>query len=112
MHVSTAFGPEAATIRIFATFLLLAVVEYAASREVVAQRPDTFEVATIKPLGEANADVLARFGGGCDGNAPRVDHRRFTVSTTPYALITWAFGFNRNGGCSFVSFGGFITGGP
>jgi uncharacterized protein (TIGR03435 family) len=91
---------------------VLAVVAYAASREVLAQRPDAFEVATIKPLGEANAEVLARFGGGCDGNAPRVDHRRFTVSTTAYALITWAYGFNKNGGCSFVSYGGLIAGGP
>jgi uncharacterized protein (TIGR03435 family) len=99
-------------MRNLATCLLLTLVTCTASRDVLAQRPDTFEVATIKPLGEANADVLARFGGGCDGNAPRVDHRRFTVSTTAYALITWAYGFNKNGGCSFVSYGGLITGGP
>jgi uncharacterized protein (TIGR03435 family) len=92
--------------------LLAAVVAHASSRGVLAQRLDAFEVATIKPLGEANAEVLARFGGGCDGNAPRVDRRRFTVSTTLYALITWAYGFNKNGGCSFVSYGGLITGGP
>jgi len=99
-------------MRKLATCVLLAVVAYAPPRDVLAQRPDAFEVATIKPLGEANAEVLARFGGGCDGNAPRVDHRRFTVSTTPYALITWAYGFNKNGGCSFVGYGGLITGGP
>jgi uncharacterized protein (TIGR03435 family) len=99
-------------MRNLATCLLLAVVAYACTREVLAQRPDAFEVATIKPLGEANAEVLARFGGGCDGNAPRVDHRRFTVSTTLYALITWAYGFNKHGGCSFVSYGGLIAGGP
>jgi uncharacterized protein (TIGR03435 family) len=103
-------------VRTLATALLLAVVAYAGSREVLAQRPDAskaaFEVATIKPLGEANPAALQAFGGGCDGNAPRVDHRRFTVSTTPYALITWAYGFNKNGGCSFVSYGGLITGGP
>ena len=71
-----------------------------------------FEVATIKPAGDVDARVLAGLGGGCDGGFPRVDRRRFTVTTTAYALTTWAFGFNKHGGCSFVSFGGFVTGGP
>jgi len=52
-----------------------------------------------------NAETLARLGGGCDGSVPRVDRRRFTVSTTPYASMTCAYGFNKNGGCSFVSYG-------
>src|SRR6516162_3710221 len=77
-----------------------------------AQSPDKFEVASIKSLGEANAAALAQFGDGCDGGFPRVDHNRFTVTTTAYALLTWAYGFNKNGGCSFVSYGGFIAGGP
>jgi uncharacterized protein (TIGR03435 family) len=81
-------------------------------REVRAQAPDKFEVASIKSLGEANAAALAQFGDGCDGGFPRVDHNRFTVTTTAYALMTWAYGFNKNGGCSFVSYGGFISGGP
>src|SRR5215471_16503114 len=80
--------------------------------EVLAQVPDKFEVASIKSLGEANAAALAQFGDGCDGGFPRVDHNRFTVTTTAYALMTWAYGFNNRGGCSFVSYGGFITGGP
>lgn len=79
---------------------------------VRAQAPDKFEVASIKSLGEANAAALAQFGDGCDGGFPRVDHNRFTVTTTAYALMTWAYGFNKNGGCSFVSYGGFISGGP
>src|SRR5262245_18864286 len=95
-----------------AACLLLTVVAHTGSREVVAQRPDAFEVATIRPLGEANPDVLKSLGGGCDGNAPRIDHRRFAVSTTLYALVSWAYGFNKNGGCSFVSYGGLIAGGP
>jgi uncharacterized protein (TIGR03435 family) len=78
----------------------------------LAQTPNTFEVASIRPLGEASAEVLARFGGGCDGNAPRVARRRFTSTTTLYALTTWAYGFNKNGGCSFVAYGNFLTGGP
>jgi len=79
-----------------------------------AQTPTspTFEVASIKALGEANAAALARFGDGCDGGFPRVERNRFTVTTTVYALMTWAYGFNNRGGCSFVSYGGFISGGP
>jgi uncharacterized protein (TIGR03435 family) len=92
--------------------VLLIIVTHTFSREVLAQVPEAFEVASIKPLGEANAAALARFGDGCDGGFPRVDRNRFTVSTTVYALMTWAYGFNKNGGCSFVSYGGFISGGP
>jgi hypothetical protein len=82
--------------------ILTALVVATPAASLLAQAPDqkaaSFEVATIKPLGEADAGVLARFGGGCDGGFPRVDHHRLTVSTTPYALITWAYGFNKNGG--------------
>jgi uncharacterized protein (TIGR03435 family) len=77
-----------------------------------AQSTDAFEVASIKPAGEAPAAALLRFGGGCDGGFPRVDHNRFTATTTLYALMTWAYGFNNHGGCSFVSYGDFISGGP
>src|SRR5215831_3943223 len=96
----------------FLTCLSLVIGVHTVWREVLAQTPDTFEVVSIKPLGEANAVALARFGDGCDGGFPRVDRNRFTVSTTVYALMTWAYGFNKNGGCSFVSYGGFISGGP
>jgi uncharacterized protein (TIGR03435 family) len=51
-------------------------------------------------------------GVGCDGNAPRMDGSRFTVTTTPYALISWAYGYNKTWGCSYVSFANLITGGP
>ena len=77
-----------------------------------AQSPETFDVASVKPMGPALAEALARFGSGCDGSFPRVENKRFTVTTTPYALITWAYGFNKNGGCGFVTNGNFIVGGP
>jgi uncharacterized protein (TIGR03435 family) len=77
-----------------------------------AQLHDTFEVASLKPAGEASVEVMARFGGGCDGGFPRVERNRFTATTTLYALMTWAYGFNNRGGCSFVSYGDFISGGP
>src|SRR5262245_47431010 len=92
--------------------LFLVVMALTASVELQAQSADTFEVASIKALGEANAAALARFGDGCDGGFPRVERNRFTVTTTVYALTTWAYGFNNRGGCSFVSYGGFISGGP
>jgi len=41
-----------------------------------------------------------------------MEHKRFSVTTTPFALITWAYGYNKNGGCTFVSVGDFLTGGP
>ena len=104
--------------RTFAATLILAAVAGTFSLPLLGRaqsdrKPPAFEVATIKPIdGAVDPRVRASLGGGCDGNAPRITRNRFTVSTTPYALITWAYGFNRNGGCSFVSFGGFITGGP
>jgi len=92
--------------------LLLVLLTLPAPAGLHAQSPDTFEVASIKALGEANAAALARFGDGCDGGFPRVERNRFTVTTTVYALMTWAYGFNNRGGCSFVSYGNFISGGP
>jgi len=49
---------------------------------------------------------------GCDGSFPRVDGNRFVVSTTAFALITWAYGYNKVWGCAFTSSGDLITGGP
>ena len=73
-------------------------------------KPLAFEVAAIKSLGPFS--TIPVLGPGCDGGFPRVEHNRFTVTTTAFALITWAYGFNRNGGCSFVSIGDFLNGGP
>jgi uncharacterized protein (TIGR03435 family) len=70
-----------------------------------------FEVASVKPLGP----VTGGFAGGmngCDGSFPRVDGNRFVVTTTPFALITWAYGYNKVWGCAFTSSGDLITGGP
>jgi uncharacterized protein (TIGR03435 family) len=77
-----------------------------------AQSPDAFDVVSVKSMGPASAERLAQFGSGCDGTFPRLDGRRFSVATTAFALITWAYGFNKNGGCGFVNNGNFITGGP
>src|SRR5207237_8134394 len=71
---------------------------------------DGFEVASIKPAGEVAVAASTAYGGGCDGGFPRVDHNRFTVTTTVYALMTWAYGFNKNGAWSVVRHGGFISG--
>jgi len=79
---------------------------------VFAQTSEVFEVASIRPAGEIAVAATIAFGGGCDGGVPRVDHNRFTVTTTAYALLTWAYGFNKNGGCSFVSFGNLLSSGP
>src|SRR5262245_42558077 len=85
---------------------------HTALSEYRVQATDVFEVVSVKPAGEAAAESLARFGDGCDGGFPRVDHKRFTVTTTTFALLTWAYGFNNHGGCSYVSYGGIISGGP
>jgi hypothetical protein len=34
------------------------------------------------------------------------------VTTTVYALMTWAYGYNDRGGCGFVTNGNLISGGP
>ena len=88
------------------------VIVIAIAAASVAQTRDAFAVASVKPMGNAPGDALAAFGGGCDGSFPRVENHRFTVTTTVYALTTWAYGFNRNGGCGFVANGNFITAGP
>ena len=91
--------------------LAAAVLILAAGIVAFAQnQPKAFEVASIKPLGPFSP--IPALGPGCDGGFPRVEHNRFTVTTTVFALITWAYGFNKNGGCSFVSVGDFLTGGP
>ena len=78
----------------------------------------SFEVASVKPAGPVyggggRGDTGAGgIGIGCDGNAPRMDGKRFTVTTTPYALISWAYGYNKTWGCSYVSFANLVTGGP
>ena len=74
------------------------------------QKPLAFEVASIKTVGSFTP--IPQLGPGCDGGFPRVEHNRFTVTTTVFALITWAYGFNTNGGCTFVSVGDFLTAGP
>jgi hypothetical protein len=73
---------------------------------IAAQAPGSFEVASVKAVGPAPAGALAAFGGGCDGGFPRLDHNGFAVTTTAYVLMTWAYAFNKYGGCSFVSYGG------
>jgi uncharacterized protein (TIGR03435 family) len=76
----------------------------------LAESPDTFEVASVKPMGPVR--VTAGGSVGCDGSFPKVDNDRFSVITTAYALITWAYGHNKTWGCSYVSFGDLLTGGP
>jgi hypothetical protein len=48
----------------FVTLLLLSIAAHSASLRVLAQAPEAFEVASIKPLGEANAAALARYAFG------------------------------------------------
>src|SRR5215471_14896143 len=95
--------------RLIASAALLVTV---ATATTAAQSSEAFDVVSVKSLGPASAEALARFGSGCDGSFPRVENRRFTVATTAFALITWAYGFNKNGGCGFVNNGNFIVGGP
>lgn len=84
----------------------------------LAQSPAAFEVVSVKPVGPVpggggrGSDAAGGFGGGCDAGFPKLDGRRFSVVTTPYALITWAYGYNKTWGCSYVSFGDLLTGGP
>jgi uncharacterized protein (TIGR03435 family) len=85
---------------------------------MIAQTASSFEVVSVKPLGPVpggggrGSDAAGGIGGGCDGGFPKVENNRFTVITTPYALITWAYGYNKVWGCSYVSFGDLLTGGP
>jgi uncharacterized protein (TIGR03435 family) len=77
-----------------------------------AAASDSFEVASVRPSDPAFPAAFAAYGEGCDGSFPRVENHRFVVKTTLYALMTWAYGFNKFGGCSFVNYGGMISGGP
>ena len=95
--------------RVVLPAVLLAALTIAAA---TAQTQEAFDVVSVKAMGPASGEALARFGNGCDGSFPRVEGRRFAVATTAYALITWAYGFNKNGGCGFVTNGDFIVGGP
>ena len=92
------------------TAVLLTALVVAVS--VVSAQQDVFEVASVKPMGDAPAERLAAYGRGCDGSFPQVENNRFRVTTTVFALITWAYGYNDRGGCSFTSNGNLITGGP
>jgi uncharacterized protein (TIGR03435 family) len=69
-----------------------------------------FEVASVKPMGPVSG--FANGMSGCDGGFPKVEGNRFVVTTTPFALITWAYGYNKVWGCAFTSSGDLITGGP
>src|SRR5262249_27856058 len=79
---------------------------------------NSFEVVSVKPLGPVpggdgrGTTAAGGFGVGCDAGFPKVDGSLFTVRTTPYALITWDYGYNKSWGCSYVSFGDLLTGGP
>lgn len=101
------------TLRLVATIAVLPSVAV-----LRAESLDTFEVASVKPLGPVPAGggrgtaEPGGFGRGCDAGFPRVDGSRFSVTTTTYALITWAYGYNKTWGCSYVSFGDLLTGGP
>jgi uncharacterized protein (TIGR03435 family) len=82
-----------------------------------ALTPDAFEVASVKPMGPVagGGDRGGGFAGGmngCDGGFPKVEGNRFVVTTTHFALITWAYGYNKVWGCAFTSSGDLITGGP
>lgn len=83
-----------------------------------AQSSVAFEVVSVKPAGAVpsgdgrGSDGPGGMGRGCDGNAPRFDGSHFVVTTTPYALITWAYGYNKTWGCSWAAFGDLLTGGP
>ena len=94
--------------RVAATLAVLAVAAL-----IDGQTPQSFEVASVKPIGPIPPGRGPAGGAdGCDGSFPRVDAGRFSVTTTPYALITWAYGYNKTWGCSYVSYGDLLTGGP
>jgi uncharacterized protein (TIGR03435 family) len=68
-----------------------------------------FEVASIRPADKDKSSESLVIGSGCDGGFPRIEGNRFVVTTTLYSLIGWAYGFNKQGGCSFVSIGNFLS---
>jgi uncharacterized protein (TIGR03435 family) len=97
------------------TAALLALLPAVAMAQ--AQAPVAFEVASVKPVGPVGTGPGGRGGfaggmNGCDGSFPKVEAHRFEVTTTPFALITWAYGYNKVWGCAFTSSGDLITGGP
>lgn len=99
------------------TLLALVITTGLIPQRVSAQPPDAFEVASVKPAGPVPSDggrgndAASGIGAGCDGSFPKLEGNRFSVTTTPYALITWAYGYNKVWGCSFVNFGDLLTGG-
>jgi len=103
---------------VFVCTCLLAPVAKAQQQGHPTEAQDAFEVASVKPAGPVpsgggrGSDASGGIGGGCDGGFPQVEGNRFSVTTTAYALITWAYGYNKVWGCSFVSFGDLLTGGP
>ena len=81
--------------------------------------------AELQPLAAPPANLRGRLGKTCRFHKQRrpvqqwlrwqlsrLDNNRFAVTTTLYALITWAYGFNRQWGCSSVSLGDLLSGGP
>ena len=89
--------------------VLAAAVFIAGPPLPAAQPQEAFEVASVRPAENVPGEVLARFGAGCDGSFPRVANNRFEVTTTVYALMTWAYGYNDRGGCGFVTNGNLIS---
>jgi len=105
-------------IMVAALRIAAAMALFAATVLPQPESPATFEVVSVKPMGPVPAgggggtNASGGAGLGCDGGFPRVDNDRFAVVTTPYALITWAYGYNKTWGCSYASFGDLLTGGP
>jgi uncharacterized protein (TIGR03435 family) len=105
-------------IMVAALRIAAAMALFAATALPQPESPATFEVVSVKPMGPVPAgggggtNASGGAGLGCDGGFPRVDNDRFAVVTTPYALITWAYGYNKTWGCSYASFGDLLTGGP
>jgi hypothetical protein len=76
------------TLKVAATIVALAHVAMAQ-----AESPGVFEVASVKPAGPVPAgggnQRRGWHGAGLRWEVPRLDNSRFSVTTTPYALITW-----------------------
>src|SRR5215831_14396092 len=99
------------TLLILCTSIALINKAAEAQQRASVDVPASFEVASVKPVGPVpsgggrGSDAAGGMGSGCDGGFPKVEGNRFSVTTTAYALITWAYGYNKVWGCSFVSFG-------
>lgn len=98
---------RAAMAAITMVIALVAIAEAQVKQQSAEAAPVAFEVAAVKP--QQPAPISAR---GCDGGFPKIEGNRFIVTTTPYALITWAYGYNKTWGCSYVNFGDLLTGEP